>query len=1127
MTVVDQLSFSKNALNQYAQKIGKLIDSEIANEESFYADFRDLLKKFFKTDEFEIVIVPKSEETADKPDFIVYMDNIPIIHIEGKNPYDPVDKWLLTDTKNRLFNQVYRFRGREDNNIPVIATDFIHIWIVDKDTPNSKDANHQVKFKLKIIDDSGTSWKVYSGIKPKLESALSYVCEDIVLSISKVSSMIPLLVKYAKKLKEKIIEVFIEPSNPMRNYLENIRNDFLDSIFSSDKEKKTQEFADLFAQTLIYGGFIAWMRFCKEGNLASNYSFKKATDYLPYGTFIYDIFADMATKSSPDIKKNIFNKIERIFQSTQFEKITQNTESLMITFYSDFLWQYDPIIAKDRGIVFTPHPIINFIVRGINYFLKKHFNKPKGLIDPDIHFLDPAAGTMGFPCELLRVVKDIFNIKYFEQPGRINSQFNEWVQNSFLDKTYAFEILMAPYVLGHLRTNMLLDELGATFDSSSNSVKLFLFNTLMELQTKLTDFRNPSIGQEIVEALSIRNSKQILVVFSNPPYNATSQNNFDWINKKVFYEMKYFSKMEKEIINKAKNKQVEILKIQEEKNDYFWNLQRAGTKDLSGYKNLKNDYVKFIRFAQWKIKENNFGIVAYITNGNYLDGLIFRGMRAAIRRDFDMIYIVDLHGDTRRGIPIHFQRKGIKTDKNVFGIKNGVAITFFIRAKNHSDENCIIKYIDKWGTKEEKFEFLEKKIENLTFFDVPERIDFEFIPDNFSLRNKYSSFTYIVDIFVISNYGVVTGNDRFISDIDKKSLEERIEKLFEKKIQPKSKSVNYHDVIKKISKENSLKKIIKWNYRGFDERYICYNPPLNARHGYSLMQYLLPHQNNITLILERKNSCKFGSASSFFISDKIFSHKCNEGASGAASYAFPLKVNLSTKIDDYNKPKPAVNSNINQDFKNKLPYGNLIQDEDIFFYIYGIFYSKTYRERYSLGLMEDFPRVPIPDSCELVIEMSKLGKRLAELHLLRAQDLDTTKFPMSASSDYKIYYVMRSDKDSGGNQISDTYDPITQKIYFRKRTMTQIKKEQESDPLKEITWIGGITQEMWNFEIGGRQQLKEWLYARRYSETGRKNTIQRSLNNKELEFFLKMCDTIKKTIELLPELEEIYKKIDP
>ena len=134
---------------------------------------------------------------------------------------------------------------------------------------------------------------------------------------------------------------------------------------------------------------------------------------------------------------------------------------------------------------------------------------------------------------------------------------------------------------------------------------------------------------------------------------------------------------------------------------------------------------------------------------------------------------------------------------------------------------------------------------------------------------------------------------------------------------------------------------------------------------------------------------------------------------------------------------------------------------------------------------------------------------------------------MSESTDYRIHYVRRNDKDKEGKQIPNTYDPINQRIYFKKRTNKQILEENKGDSLDEITWIGGISQDMWDFEIGGWQQLKEWLFSRRYSEEFKKNTIQRPLNNEELDYFLKLCDTIKKTIELLPELDNVYKRIDP
>lgn len=1102
MTVTDQLTFSKNALNNYAKKIGALIDQEVATEESFYPDFRDLLKSYFSSNEFEVISVPKAERTEDKPDFIIYMDNIPIINIEAKNPYDPIDKWILATSKNRLFEQIYRYRGRENGNIPMIITDFLQIWVIDNDSPNSMDSDHQVKYKFKIIDDNSSIWKSFANAKKNFETALNYACRDIVLSIAKVSSMIKHLVTYAKKLKSEIIEVFKDPSNPMKTYLESIREDFLESIFSSDKEKKSGEFADLLAQTLIYGGFIAWMRFCKDGNDPKDFNFNIATRYLPYGNFTYNLFADISIKTSPKIYENIISKIERIFQSSRFEKITQNTETLMITFYSDFLKLYDPQMAKDRGIVYTPHPIINFITRGVDYFLKKYFNKLDGITSSDISFLDPASGTMGFPCEIVRLAKSFFEKKFTKQPSRINNEFNEWIYKNFLENIYAFEILMAPYVLGHLRINMLLEELGVKFNQSKERVKLFLFNTLMELQTTLKDFRNPAIGKEIVEALNIRNSQKILVILSNPPYNVSSQNKYDWIEEKI--------------------------------EDYKIDLQREGTKEITGLKGIQDDYVKLIRFAQWKIAQNKFGIVAYITNGFYIDGLIFRGMRSSLRKDFDKIWIVNLHGDVRKGIPNSVQKQGIIKDENVFGIKTSVAIAFFIRTINHSDQNCEIKYIDKWGSKAEKFEFLSQSFKNFKFKDVPARLDYEFCPDEFEFREKYLEFPYFLDIFKKNAVGIVSGHDNDIIGYDENEVKFKLKKLFNHylpivdSLPDKTTKTWNPKKIKKTTYEKSLITIYPFNWRGFDVRFISYNEGLIGRGMYEIFQYSIPGQNNLALVVNRQSrgiACELGSSA--FITNTLFDNACNEGASGLHSYCFPLKIGDSDLPDDYRYFKLALDSNIIDDFKRSLNYFQKISDLDIFHYIYGILYSPTYRDRYFIGLMEDYPRIPFPDSYDQFAKMSNLGERLVGLHLLRDEILDTTHFPMSSSTDYKIYYIRSKDKDDQGKQIPDTYDSNTTRIYFNKRTKTQIKDEQEGDPLNNITWIGGITQSMWDFEIGGRQQLKEWLYARRYSNEDKKNYIQRPINNKELEYFLKICDAIKKTIELLPEIDTVYKEIDP
>jgi len=329
--------------------------------------------------------------------------------------------------------------------------------------------------------------------------------------------------------------------------------------------------------------------------------------------------------------------------------------------------------------------------------------------------------------------------------------------------------------------------------------------------------------------------------------------------------------------------------------------------------------------------------------------------------------------------------------------------------------------------------------------------------------------------------------------------------------------------------EESREKILKWNFRGFDTRFICYNIPLinGGTDRFEVMQYLIPpNRENLVLIINRQSLVP-GLYSSFLISDKIFDVKCLEGGRGGISYAIPLKINTSNEPNDFSQPKMAQDSNIKTEFKANLPYSEEIDDKDIFFYIYGVLNSFIYRKRYNKDLKKDFPRIPFPNKKDTFLKMTQLGKKLAHLHLFRSDELDPLKFPMSKSRDYRIHYIRRNDKDDQGLQIPDTYDPTTKRIYFKKRNNAQKKREKEGDNLDEITWIGNISQEMWNFEIGGRQQLKMWLYCRRYSEENKKNTISRALTEQELDYFLILCDTIEKTIKLIPEIDKVYEKIDP
>ena len=1147
MSIGDRLSFSDKGIRMYKDKIGSLIDFEKSNEDSFIAYFRDLLANYFSEAKYEVIVASKIEEGKDKPDITVYTNKImkiKIMHIEAKLPGTDITHLLTKETKekNRLFNQIFRYRGGENNNFPVLVTDFLNVWIIDKNSLNSDDSDHKIKYQFKVLEKKGKTWKVVQGAKQNLEKSLNYLCEDIELSINRVSQMIPHLVVYARKLREKIQGVFTDSTKKdkvdikIKEYLSGIRSDFLQSLFSEDKQRKFEEFADLISQTIVYGAFTAWLSYSKSGENVKEFRLDSAFNYLSYDSFLYAMFTNQAW-ISPEIRKEIIKPMERVFQSSEFGAEIEDIETLMITFYSDFLELYDRNTAKDRGIVYTPYPVVDFMNRGLDHFLKLHFRKEEGILSPDITYLDPAAGTMAFACDLIRKGWAKISEKYGHQEGRIKQEFISWLDENFLKNFFAFEILMAPYVLGHLRVERtwsdLIENKKKKPGSDSvplikkehfNKLNLFLFNTLMGKQLSLKDFSNKMIGKEIIEALRVREKENILVILGNPPYKKSSQNKFKWIEEKV-----------------------EV---------YRENTQIEGMLKLRNFSALLDDYVKFIRFAQWKITQAGSGIIAFITNNYYLDGLIFRGMRYSLASDFSEIWIVDLHGAVRKEIPSIHRKKGITKDENVFydKTKSGVSIVFLIRLKDHdSTKGCEINYTDIWGLREKKFEFLENNnLNSLDFTSFKVDVEnenkkdiFRFAPYSFPMRIEYEKYPVLIDIFETSAAGIITGHDRELVSYTVEECEKVLEDFF----------IRYSDLTKEYSKtkgwkpseiqyttiEAAKKRIVEWNWRGFDRRYIPYDKSLLAEPCYKLLQYMIQPEskkNNLCLIINGRSRGCDGS-SSVFVTDTIFEFACLESARGLHCYAFLLYVGDTPEGN--NGDVKQLKSNIKSGFIDKLSlaYKKEINARQIFYYIYGILYTPRYRMLFQPGLKEGFPRIPFTKNYESFLEIAQIGGQLIEFHCMKRRGEGVKKYPMSASSDYRVYDVSRNDFFTSKGQRKrniTSYDPDTERIYFKKKTkkQKQIESAAHSESgLKDITWIGNISQEMWDFEIGGFQQLKTWLYNRRYRPVsllpakGKKRKLKqmsRPLNSKELDYFLDMCYAIETTIELMKKLDVLYKR---
>ncbi|MFX1363779.1 MAG: type ISP restriction/modification enzyme [Promethearchaeota archaeon] len=1070
------------ALNDYAKRIDKNYRSKTATEITYYDDLKRFLEEIFPTEKGYLVQSGhKIEGSSNRPDLTVLFDNIILFHIEAKLPNTPLENIVKFEPDNRLNDQILRYRNE---GVQLLITDFKNILLIDPSIPNEPQTKQKIKFECVLLDEIDNRFKPAKNAITNFKRLLTHTCEEHLQTISNVKKLINPLADIAKTIRDKALNILSKSKMNNINkreqiagkYLKAIRDDFKESIFKEEIENENLLFSDLFAQTIVYGAFSAWMKYNQSLENQQLFTLQLVGEYLPYGSFIRDLFLTLKSKIPVEFKK-VLKELEIRLQKTEYKGLV-NTESIITTFYSDFLNLYDPVTAKNRGVVYTPHEIVDFIISGIDFMLKRWLDKPIGLISEDnfnfheenaslkskqtsitdiqkkkknklirrLRILDPAAGTMAFACGMLHFANESFQEK-FSQTSLAQSAFQKWVRETFFKNVYAFEILMAPYVLGHIRTFLTLENLGLSLNSEEYQLNSFLMNTLMtppkDRSIEEWIFNNQDIGREIKEALQIRDRRDIFVIMGNPPYNISSQNNCEWINEKI--------------------------------NDYKVGLKEKNLKILS------DDYVKFIRFGQWKIEQVGTGILAFITNSRYLDGQMFSVMRRSLRTTFDYIYIVNLHGDMRK-----------KESGNPFDIRVGVAIVFMVRKDNSLNKNAALFYMDiPEPTQEEKFAILSQGFQENKFKLLPETSKDYFIYIDTSYIERFESFYPIEDLFKSRpTSGIMIGRDRLLVDVDKDVLKHNLTLFFNKKFEDLNKlKIKVNDTKTwnklKVYKATNLTKAtgsIRFiNYRGWDFRYIAYDRALIEGHRMGYIDQISQSNPAITVTKSSRKK-KFETA---FIVHRLL-EKCFMSITDT-SYAFPLFLNGKSNII---KPKLSFQTT----------------SEQIFYYCYAVLFAQTYRNRYDEYLRKSFPRIPFTNSSMFFNDMANFGKELADIHLMKHD----VSFHLELAEINPDEWIVNN----------YYYNPDIETLFFDE-TLSNGKNS-----INNIPWIKGITQEVWNYSIGGINQIKQFLNSRKYNPSQKYNTLQRSLNHEELMYFLKMITAIEKTIEILPKIDKLYNKID-
>jgi N-6 DNA Methylase len=474
------------------------------------------------------------------------------------------------------------------------------------------------------------------------------------------------LAEAAKNIKQIIPEIYQQEKTDGYLYrlLRSFKKELLPSLEVNPKDKKDYSFEDIYAQTITYTLFtsrvfshIKWQKDLQVDPMAKQPLFDRelAANQLPEtNPFLRNLFEDI---SKQEIGERLINEIANILGILRAVKMaailsdfSQTGKDLTTHFYEPFLAAYNPKLKKNRGVYYTPESVVSYMVRSVDILLKDKFHKPLGLADPDVMILDPATGTGTYLLWIFQLVEKRFKGEEGEESYRLikerfgDMSWSQYVRDHLLPRVAGFELLMAPYAIAHLKLSLFLQESGYEFDSSQR-LKVYLTNTLDNAPRKSEFLFDDFIANEADEATSIKQDEPVMVVVGNPPYSGHSVNNGPWISN--------------------------LLK------DY----QQVDGQPL-GEKNskwLQDDYVKFIRFSQWRIQKTGMGILAFITNHGYLDNPTFRGMRHSLDKTFDEMYVLDLHGNSNKE---ETTPDGAK-DQSVFDIKAvGVAIGLMVKLPN-------------------------------------------------------------------------------------------------------------------------------------------------------------------------------------------------------------------------------------------------------------------------------------------------------------------------------------------------------------------------------------------------------------------------------------------------------------
>lgn len=1019
---------SHDALKNYLAAIEQALKAGNATEHTH----RPALKAFIEAlggADVRATNEPK-QIACGAPDFIVARGVVPLGYVEAKDVG-------IDLAKAEKSEQLGRYRESLGN---LVLTDYLEFrWYLDGELRLAAslprpDKNGRIRWNA----DDASEVAQLLGQFIAADIPLKATPQDLATRMAGMGKLIRVLIEQTFKAED--------DKGELHGQFEAFRKVLIDSLTAP-------QFADMYAQTLCYGLFAARCNVPAQG-----FTRQKAASALPKtNPFLRKLFNTIA---GPDLDERIAWAVDQLAELlaradmaailADFGKRTRQ-EDPVVHFYETFLAAYDPKMREARGVYYTPEPVVGYIVRSIDAILRRDFGLREGLAHAGkirlaraaeprsrgdaklgktktaptesyethrLQILDPATGTGTFLYAVIAKIREQFEGNAGAWPG--------YVAEHLLPRLFGFELLMAPYAVAHMKLGLELEQSGYDF-ASDERLGVFLTNTLEEAHelTGLPLFTQ-WLAEESRAAASIKRDAPVMVVLGNPPYSGHSSNKGEWIENLM--------------------------------QDY---KQSPELKKPAQAKWLSDDYVKFIRFAQWRIQQTGHGVLGFVTNHGYLDNPTFMDMRRSLLRDFDEIYLLDLHGNSKKKEKAPDGGK----DENVFDIQQGVAIGLFVRhadTERSSNHVARVHYANLFGLRHEKYAALDDSDVSTTEWKrfEPAAPTWLFVEQNAELLNEYEHGWSLRDVFSPNGDpapGIVTTHDEFAISWTKEEAAAKVERLLATTTEAEARELftlcsqdqwRYQRAKNELADGSWREKIVPILYRPFDVRWTVYDRNVAVHRRERLSEHMLGGPN-YSLITARSN--KSDSVDHFFVTTGLQETKCGERTT--QSQGFPLWLYpTDTPADLLDTAPREKRANLSPEFVAALnkAIGTTPSPEDTLAYIYAVLYSPGYRARYADFLKRDFPRIPLTASRKLFDTLVGIGRELIALHVMDTVLPRITTFDVPG--DNTVDKVRWAPDSQGG----------TGRIH-----------------INAAQYFGKVPAAVWDMHIGGYRVAEKWLKDRK------------------------------------------------